>query len=327
LKKKKILQLFSGGYDSTALLIRNLKEGHEVWPLYISNDYINPIKTSIEKFVTKRIHKKLKEKMNNLTNLHSITEIKQNIGNPLGLNSAQPLYWILGLYQVSQSAIKDFMETGIDLDRKNLLSVNNKKQEFINFDEAQIAYIMQDSALSRENDIQSLWYSLLHFREDWIQNPKIPLLTFPLKNTPKSVLIQEILNYDKEILEECYSCQDPKLTECQVIERNTSKYIIRDCETCDSCLHLKENFIGLFVDKKIPRYSLTTKISKQEVEENSIDLIINKKPDCKCGIGTNIQTLGKAKSKRNTFSKILEKAVNTEKVNKINEEEDDGCLD
>jgi 7-cyano-7-deazaguanine synthase in queuosine biosynthesis len=53
--KKNILQAVSGGYDSTYLMIKNLENGDNVYPLYIRANCVNGIKQKIEYYNIRNI--------------------------------------------------------------------------------------------------------------------------------------------------------------------------------------------------------------------------------------------------------------------------------
>jgi len=61
--KKNILQTISGGYDSTYLLIQNLKNGDNVYPIYIYTSFVNPIKQKIEISNVKKLIIKLRKNL------------------------------------------------------------------------------------------------------------------------------------------------------------------------------------------------------------------------------------------------------------------------
>jgi hypothetical protein len=90
--RKNILQSVSGGYDSTYLLIKNLENGDSVYPLYVHASCVHPVKQNIKLTVIKNMIQKLKPKFDNL---HDLAEINIGIDDIGGINSLQPVLWLL----------------------------------------------------------------------------------------------------------------------------------------------------------------------------------------------------------------------------------------
>ena len=218
--KKNILQAVSGGYDSTYLLIKNLQGGNFVVPLYIHAGCVDPVKQLIESTVIKEIIQKLKLKFDNL---HELLEIEMDLDNIVGINSIQPILWMLGLFKEVK---------------------NNKK--YFDYNEVHIGYIMQDSSLSYLKEIKSYWKALFSFS---FQDCSIPKLAFPLTKYYKEMIVNKLAAYDSEILSSCWTCEKPVIIRKKKITDNKIEAYIDTCDNCDPCKRIN-NTKGLFMDSK-----------------------------------------------------------------------------
>ena len=205
-----ILQSVSGGFDSTYLLIKNLQNGDNVFPIYIHVNCIDPIKQIIESTVIKSIIEKLKPRFNNL---HELIEIEMGIDNIRDIFSSQPVFWILGLFN----------------------EVKNRKN-YADYDEVHIGYIMQDSALSYLKEIKTYWKAMFSFS---IQKYSVPKLVFPLTKYHKVMIINELYRYDSDILSSCWTCERPVMHRAKKKTDNTIETYIEPCGICDPCLKFK----------------------------------------------------------------------------------------
>jgi len=203
----KILQAWSSGFDSTCLLYKNLREGNEVYPIYIDSKRIDKVKRECELRAIKEITETLGKQFNNYyTKLyyHENVEVfvgSEGVGNGY---SYQPFLWIMGLFN-------------------HVIS-----NPHIDFDEVHIGYIMNDDALSFIEDLKILWNHLFKFnRTTILGNKKIPRLEFPLKYFCK----QDVLTSLKEanLLNSCWTCENPEFINGQFYH----------CATCTPCTHLK----------------------------------------------------------------------------------------
>ena len=93
---KNIMQTVSGGYDSTYLLIKNLQNGDNVYPLYIHASYVNPTKQRIEINCLRKLIKRLKRKY---YNLHNLIETEIHMEPIRNIFSTQPITWLLALFK------------------------------------------------------------------------------------------------------------------------------------------------------------------------------------------------------------------------------------
>jgi len=214
--KKNILKTVSGGYDSTYLLIKNLKNENEVYPMYVFTS-IDSIKQKIEYSVIQSLVKKLKNKYKNL---HDLTKIDITFYAIKNVFSVQPFTWIIALFKTIQ-----------------------KEQFSIRFDEAQIGYIKSDCAIRYLPAIRTMWKTLFAFSN--ISN-NIPKLCFPLSKYSKKYIINKLKDYDKNILALCWTCEHPKITKTNQIKNNSVEFLVEACGYCTPCDNLKETNKILF---------------------------------------------------------------------------------
>jgi 7-cyano-7-deazaguanine synthase in queuosine biosynthesis len=208
---KNILQAVSGGYDSTYLLIKNLQNGDNVYPVYVHVSCIYPIKQMIEINKVKLLIKKLRRKYNNL---HELTEKEMYIDPINNIFSTQPIFWMLALFNVVK-----------------------KNRHFI-YHEVHIGYIASDGVISHIPEIRTYWKTLFSFSD---HSPKwtIPKLCFPLLKYDKAHIIKKLENYDKEILASCWTCENPKVIKTKRCRDNTIEMYIEACGSCQPCENLQ----------------------------------------------------------------------------------------
>jgi 7-cyano-7-deazaguanine synthase in queuosine biosynthesis len=183
---KNILVLASGGFDSTFLIYKNLKEGHKVTPLYIST-FIDDIQKELEKKALYTIDAYFKFKYSKNYSSREFCDMTLEIPYASEICLQQPLVWIFGAYLFVQ---------------------NNTK--FKSFDEIQIAYVMEDHALSYLNELRSLYNSLNKFiivRPD--EEINIPKLSFPLIKHNKSYIFAMIASELPELYNVLHFCENP----------------------------------------------------------------------------------------------------------------------
>ena len=209
-----IMQSWSGGYDSTYLLCKNLNEKNVVYPVYISCLRVGDLKIECEKKAIREIESRL-----NSENLKRIITSEVYINsNVLTRYSYQPFLWLLGLYNEVVSRPE------------------------VQFDQVHIGYIMNDDALSFQEDLKDLWANFFKFDfETVVNNKKIPELIFPLKKMGKEIIIKGL--YSQGILDLCWSCADP------IYVNGMFHY----CGECTSCKHLKES-LRYSDESKKPKY-------------------------------------------------------------------------
>lgn len=194
---KKVIVLFSGGLDSTYLLWKNLEDGNEVQPVYISikNNY-NKVK--VEKQQTKKLYSKFHEKYGDkIKRVENILDFELITTN-YSVNLAQIPIWISGI-----------------------LYYQSKR-----YDEIQIGYVMNDDAVSYIDVFKKIYESYSE-----ILNEKIPI-HFPLVKYSKVNIIN---NLPEEYHELITACENPRILNekyLEDIEYKPCGY----CDACDGII-------------------------------------------------------------------------------------------
>ena len=214
--KKIILQTISGGYDSTYLLIKNLKEGHDVHPVFIFSRSVNPLKQSIEYHAVKKLMKKLQC----FDNLHGLTETEINLNNIQGLFSTQPILWLFGLFN-------------------EVMNIRH----FIDFDEVHLGYVMTDGAVSFLPEIMKYWKILFSFS---LPEYKAPKLAFPLMKYHKTTILDKLDDFDREILDDCWFCENPKVIKIKNVKNGDKEIYLEACCECHPCTRIKNTHNNKF---------------------------------------------------------------------------------
>lgn len=198
---KKVGVLFSGGLDSTYLIWKNLKEGNEVYPIYIEIGN-NIYKSILEKNRIDLLYRKFEEEFDVNGEFDYQTRIhRADYGLKVDVNShgdglmfKQMPIWLFGM----------------------VFQCGNK------LDEIQIGYVMNDDAISYINDIQKIYKSYQS-----ISDKLIPL-KFPLVKTSKYQMAAEL---PPQYFELVVSCENPRIVgseEAPIVE-------YEPCCECDAC--------------------------------------------------------------------------------------------
>jgi hypothetical protein len=170
---KKVGVLFSGGLDSTYLVWKNLKDGNQVFPIYVEIEN-NDVKSILEKnrieLLYDEFSKEFKEKIHFIS---YATSVGVN-ANEDSLYFKQIPIWILAMM---------FYQS-------------------IDIDEIQIGYVSNDDAIPYLDDIQNIYksYEVIH--------NKLRPLVFPLSKKKKYDMAHEL---PKEYLDLIISCENPKI--------------------------------------------------------------------------------------------------------------------
>ena len=170
---KKVAVLFSGGLDSTFLIWKNLKDGNEVFPIYIKIEN-NKIKTILEKNRINLLYNKFfKEFESNINEIQYVVNVGIK-GSEDCLYFKQMPIWIFSLM---------FMQS-------------------MEVDEIQIGYVSNDDAISYLDDIQNIYKSYQAICE-----PMKPLV-FPLTKWKKYAIFQDLPKQYRDLI---ISCENAKI--------------------------------------------------------------------------------------------------------------------
>jgi len=196
---KKVAVLFSGGLDSTYLVWKNLKDGNQVFPIYIEIEN-NDVKSILEKNRIELLYQEFSKEFNSPENYErKIHEIHHAISvgvkaNENSLYFKQIPIWIFSLM---------FMQS-------------------MNVDEIQIGYVCNDDEISYLDDIQNIYKSY-----QVICEPMKPLV-FPLIKWKKWKIIEELPKQYRELI---ISCENPKI----INDKNSKIVEYEPCCECAPC--------------------------------------------------------------------------------------------
>ena len=178
--RKKVGILFTSGLDSTYLVWKNLEEGNIVYLLYIKVDN-NPVKTEAELYSIQKLFGLFANKYgyDRIYDCGQIAIVGGGIDYIVDL--VQSIMWLFGLQFIQK---KDF-------------------------DEIQIAYVMNDDAISYLDEIKAVYKSyqgLTSKRSGTNDRWTLIPLTFPLTKYHKREMVIELPHVYREYI---YSCEDP----------------------------------------------------------------------------------------------------------------------
>lgn len=221
--KQVILQSYSGGRDSTYLLLKNLKDGYNV---DIQYNVFNP---ADDKY---RI-------LNEFIYLWNILHIAKQYPKRISLNYKNVCNTCCYNLVLSQQPFNVYsLVTGMRNDSK--------------IKECQMGLISGDCGLSFLDELKSLYRSAAKFTQYYDKYNKIPPLKFPLIKKLKYDIIKELV--DNSLSEHIIfnTCASP-IIENFKIEKNYIEISISECGNCDTCNHLK-----LSLNKIPTQYATTT---------------------------------------------------------------------
>ena len=212
---KKVAILFSGGLDSTYLMWKNLKDGNEVFPVYIEIEN-NEVKSTIEKNRVKLLCNEFRKEFDGKKEIFEkklvhdvIFAIKVSVhANEGSLYFKQVPIWLFSVV---------FLQ-GMD-----------------NIEEIQIGYVSNDDAISYLEDIQNIYKSY-----QTISEPMKPLV-FPLTKKKKRDMAHEL---PPQYLALIFSCEMAK-----IIGSNDAEIIKYEaCCDCVPCKHIiADDYYGFSV--------------------------------------------------------------------------------
>lgn len=235
---------FSGGYDSTYLLNKLMKEEKELMIVSIDTIVVGPTKRDRENLARKRILDYLKAKYYNCHLEENVVKLDLSgarFGNSGGLN--QDLFWM------------------------PLMMITCRSYEDI---ELNLSYICNDQSRVHMDDFRDVARAVSHYRDNNIQ------LRFPLAYKRKYDILEELIMNDKFLFENATACENPgELDFCGSCEK---------CHEIKSALisimERRYNIPGLYdyiKDFLKNKFGLTVKIERYKKEE--YDLKIDKEEE------------------------------------------------
>lgn len=166
--------LWSGGIDSTYLIVRLLESGFKVRAGYI-NIRNNCKKTQMEQYTIEQLSPIIRERFKNFSFDGTIFSARNSSPLGRGLKYKQVPYFMHALLIAPKT---DFRALG---------------------------YVQGDSAIKNLEQIRNVYnsYELIH-------NGNFPKLIFPLKNTTKPQIFEYMSRNYPAILEHCVWCENPQ---------------------------------------------------------------------------------------------------------------------
>jgi len=205
-KEKKKLIVWSGGFDSTALIIKALQENEPFDIIYIKLEN-NDIKNKIELNTRNKIKKLLSPFMDNVSDAIPITLILKSYPY-----LPQPMSWVFGI----SIYIADILR---------------HKNRMFDYSEIEMGYIKNDDFWHISNQFKNSYYSLLSM--DLIDKKDIPKLSFPIEWYKKEDLYYNFYSKNdlyKNVMNLTWTCEKPKLVKKFYVE----------CGQCNTCKHRAE---------------------------------------------------------------------------------------
>lgn len=200
---KKIAILFSGGLDSTYLMWKALKAGHEAYPIYIdirNNDTKSLIEKQQCELIIKELNKEFKK------DIFLNKTITVDVHNHDNLGFAQPFLW------------------------STLVNVGLPRE----ISEVQIGYVFGDDVIAYIPEIKKIYNSAKPFVKD---QPKI---TFPIIKTHKDDIVYDLPKQYRKLV---VSCENIQLKNYSITNKDTGfKYrFFEPCGDCEICKKIIEN--------------------------------------------------------------------------------------
>ena len=222
INNKCILLSYSGGRDSTYLLLKNLEDGYKVEVQY---NVFNPSDDKL------RI-------LNEFIFLWNILHIAKRYPNRILLNYRN---------------VNDMCCTNMILSQQpfNVYSLVTGMRDNVEIKECQMGLISGDCGISFIDELKSLYRSGAKFSHYYRKYNKIPPLKFPLMKMDKFDIIFKLEKSDFVNSIILNTCSSPTITNFK-IEKNYIEFTISECGYCDTCEHLK-----LSLRKLKPQYNRT----------------------------------------------------------------------
>lgn len=171
--KKSVFVLWSGGIDSTYLILRLLEDGFHVEAGYV-NIRNNRLKTPMEKAALSKLAPAIREFFPSFKYEGVIYSASNNVGYQRGLKYKQLPYFLHAFLVAPHT---DYRALG---------------------------YVAGDSAIKNLGNITALYNSY-----GQVYNGKMPELVFPIRKTTKAEILAYMEANYKGIIEECVWCERP----------------------------------------------------------------------------------------------------------------------
>lgn len=185
-KDKSILLLWSGGFDSTLLLIEALRQGYTIRTLYFKVPN-NELKTIRETYKRDLIKEELEQKFSNIIN-DTIIDIPP-IYKSENARLTQPFLWLT--HSILQLNEDDYLCLG---------------------------YIKEDCFWHINTDWKKAFYSLQ--KCVFVHNSNYTQPLFPLEWFKKAECLEYFKTYYKKIYKMCYTCECPKIERGRIVNCN-----------------------------------------------------------------------------------------------------------
>ena len=214
--KKTVIVLFSGGLDSTFVLVRSLEEGHHVYPVYVDTA-ISDAQKKLELQQGAKIVDVLGRRFQDL-DWRRVVKIDVN-GSTSRIVLNQPPVWMYGALLALGSVPCDV-------------------------DEVRLAYVPGDQAFAYADEIRALWKALCGFLSPDYRNGG-PEVVFPASKWMKHMEVEYLKERGfRDVFLETTWCEDP-------VEHDDGSF--STCDECSSCRAMKMN--GMTATKTYTKYS------------------------------------------------------------------------
>lgn len=210
MKKKEVIVFFTGGLDSTYLIYKNLEEGNNVQPVYIEISN-NENKTKVEKQNVETLVRKFKADYGNDRIYYAKYPTEIGIYGSHSMHYPQPFLWLM-----------------------NALMIDTR-----GYDEIQLAYVLNDDAVSFVDDIKKIYNNKLF--DNFVSSERRNKLKFPLLKVSKNEIVKEL---PEKYLKYVNSCENPEIEKTRFrYKYSGGEFLIsyKPCKYCTACKRLKNN--------------------------------------------------------------------------------------
>ena len=218
MKNKKLI-VWSGGFDSTALIIKAIQECEMFDVMYIKMEN-NEIKSRIELYTRTKIKEMLSPFIDNT---NDIMPVSLSIFNTPMLS--QPVVWSFGL----SLYLAHFLTN----------------QRIFDYSQVEMGYIKGDCFWHISEQFKNTYYSLLSMSQ--LDKENIPKLVYPFEWDTKQDLYNRIYSLNSKyikIMNLTWTCENPKLyreyyEECGVCETCRNRIEFKNKNSLVDCFNIK----------------------------------------------------------------------------------------